>query len=134
MNKLMETLAHNTSAFRQMAICALVIGLGDVLCAVSDLVWLFGDMAIQVHPHHYYVLVGLLVANVLIFGSFVWLFKSIYIYAINHDSKVKAKRVHKAKISKQSEVLGHLNRRILVLEEKTRLDYEDWLDLQTREK
>lgn len=118
MNIILKTLAKNTSAFRHMAICALIIGAGDVVCAAVDLFWVLGDISVSPHWYHYYVLAGLIIANVLILGSFIWLVKSLFAYAKNHDNKVKAKRVHKAKVSKQSTVIIHLAQRVEELERK----------------
>lgn len=114
-NKLIEFLSTK-SAFRHMAICAILIGVGDVLCAVTDLYWVLGDMSVQIHFHHWVVLIGLSVANILIGVSFVWLVKSIYVYTLKHPKKVAEKRTHKHKISKQSEIILHLNARIDALE------------------
>ncbi len=118
MSKVIETLSKNTSAFRHMAVCAILIGVGDVLCAVTDLGWLIGDMLVQVHIHHWFVLAGLSVANVLILISFIWLVKSIITYVSGHDKKVSEKRKAKVKVAKQSTVIAHLNKRIKALEDK----------------
>ncbi len=116
MNTMLKDLLKNQSSFRHMAICAIAVGVGDVIAVVTDLAWLIGDMAIQTHPHHMPVLVGLVVATVIIVASFVWLIKSIVVYISGHTKKVKAKANVQRRVSKQSEVIMHLNARIDELE------------------
>ncbi len=99
-----------------MAICAIAVGIGDVIAVVTDLGWLVGDMMIQTHTHHWPVLVGLVVATVVIVASFIWLVKSLMTYVNNHPKKVSEKRQSKQKSSKQSAVIMHLNHRIDELE------------------
>ncbi len=101
-----------------MAICAIAVGIGDVIAVVTDLAWLIGDMLIQTHTHHWYVLVGLVVATVIIVASFIWLIKSIATYNRNHDSIAKSKSRAKNKSCKQSQAIMLLNKRIDELEAK----------------
>ncbi len=75
----------NNSPFRHMVVAAYIIGVGDVLCVLADLYWLLGDMSIQIHPHHYVVLAGLLIAAVLIIGSFTWLYLGVNKYLSRHE-------------------------------------------------
>ncbi len=93
--KLHTDLFDNTSAFRNMAICALVIGIGDILCVVGDLVWLFGDMLVQLHVHHLIVLMILVPALLTIIASFVWLYIGIYKYLRHHEQVLKNKKALK---------------------------------------
>ncbi len=116
MFNVIEVLKNNHSAFRHMAICAMLIGVGDVLCAVFDLIWLFGDMSIQIHSHHYIVMIGLIIANILIDISFIWLIKSIWEYVNTHDRKVSAKKNDKKQIVTHTKLLDQLIKRIEDLE------------------
>ena len=118
MGELVKVLKSNTSAFRHMAICAIAVGIGDVIAVVTDLGWLIGDMLIQTHTHHWPVLVGLVVATIVIVASFIWLVKSLLVYVNGHPKKVNEKRRTKHKISTQSAVIMHLNHRIDELEAK----------------
>lgn len=95
-----KELFRNSSAFRNMAICALVIGLGDVLCVVGDLVWLVGDMSIGTHTHHWIVMSILVPALLIIVASFIWLYIGIYKYLTHHRKIAKAKKNSK-KVSKK---------------------------------
>lgn len=69
-----------SSSFAHATMAAYVIGIGDILCVVGDLYWLFGDMAIQTHPHHYVVLTILSIAGILITASFIYLISSMNKY------------------------------------------------------
>lgn len=72
-----KKLFSNNSPFALMAVVALIIGIGDILCALGDLVWLIGDMKVGLHFHHYIVMAFLIPANLLISGSFFWLYLAI---------------------------------------------------------
>ncbi len=85
MSNLHKEILKNNSPFRHMVMAAWVIGVGDILCVLADLYWLFGDMSLKVHPHHYVVLVGLLIAAVLIIGSFAWLYMGVHKYLSRHE-------------------------------------------------
>ena len=118
MNNIISNLLHNDSAFRHMTIAALIMGLGTIVATVVDLGWLMGDMMSHAQPHHIYVLVGLVGANLLMLGSFIWLVKGLLCYIQRHNKLVNSKRKHKAKVSKQSTVIMHLNHRIDELENR----------------
>jgi hypothetical protein len=62
---------------------SLLISLGSVLCGVTDLFWVILDMIYMYHFHHIIVTIGLLVANVLMIVSFIYLYRSI----ISHVGK-----------------------------------------------
>lgn len=118
MSKLIKELARNKSAYVHMVWCAIAIGLGDVLCAVMDLVWVCGDISVHAMWYHWIVLGGLITANLLIFVSFVWLVKSVYAYVDRHDKKVADRKRTKARISTQATAILKLNTRIDELEAK----------------
>jgi hypothetical protein len=104
--KLHKDIFTNTSPFGRMAVTAIVIGLGDLMCVIGDLVWLFGDMSIDIHPHHYIVLVILTAAMLVIVASFIWLYVGICRYLIKHNRIVherKAKYLHKRREKKLRE-------------------------------
>lgn len=84
MKNLHTEILRNNSPFRHMVVAAYIIGIGDVLCVLADLYWLFGDMSIKVHPHHYVVLTGLSIAAILIIGSFTWLYLGVQKYLKRH--------------------------------------------------
>lgn len=115
-SKLGKLIFKNTSPFRHMTICAIAVGIGDVIAVVTDLGWLIGDMMLQTHTHHWPVLVGLIIATVVIVASFIWLVKSLVVYVNAHPKKVSEKRRTKNRISKQSEVIMKLNARLEILE------------------
>ena len=85
-------LFHVHSPFRHMAICAIIIGVGDLLCVIGDLIWLFGDMYVQTHPHHFIVLGFLSVATLVISASFFWLYLSISKYLVHHEAYMANKK------------------------------------------
>lgn len=118
MNKILEELKANKSPFRHTIVAAVILGIGSVGATLIDLFWVIGDMMIQVHFHHYIVLAGLSVSSVICLISFIWLVKGIATYVNTHETKVAAKKRTKRRISKQSEVIMHLNQRIDELEEK----------------
>ena len=93
--ELHRKLFHVHSPFRHMAICAIIIGLGDLLCVIGDLIWLIGDMMIGTHTHHYIVMGFLAPALVVITASFFWLYIAILKYLAHHEAHMankKAKR------------------------------------------
>lgn len=118
MSKLIDTLKTNQSAFRHTVISAIVLGVGSILGITVDLGWLIGDMLVATHPHHWFVLVGLIVADTLSIVAMYYLYKGVNTYTVNHDKKVKAKKNSTRKVSKQSEVIIHLSKRIDELETK----------------
>ncbi len=85
MSNIHTEIVRNKSPFSQMVIAAWVIGVGDILCVLADIYWLFGDMSVQIHSHHYVVLVTLLLALVLIAGSFIWLYLGVTKYLRRHE-------------------------------------------------
>ncbi len=102
---IIQMMLKNKSAFRHMVVCAILIGIGDVLCALMDLVWVIGDMSISCHWYHWVVLSGLSLANILIIISFIWLIKSILVYALSHNKKTKDKANTKVRVSTQSHLI-----------------------------
>lgn len=77
MRNLHRKLFKNSSPFAKAAICALVIGIGDLLATGADLIWLFGDMSRDAQSYHYIVLIGLCLAFLVMALSFFWLYMSI---------------------------------------------------------
>lgn len=71
---------HYRTAFGYAAIAALIIGLGSVVATTTDIYWVMGDMSVQQHSHHIPVLIGLLVSDVVMITSFVYLFFGIRKY------------------------------------------------------
>jgi len=85
MSNLHTKILKNNSAFRHMAVAAYVAGTGGVICIIADLYWLFGDMSIQVHPHHYVVLTGLVIALTAIIASYIWIYIAVNKYLSRHE-------------------------------------------------
>lgn len=117
MSKLVETLVKNRSAFARMSICAILALVGSLLATVVDIGWLLGDMAVQTHAHHWYVLAGLTFSVIVQGVATAFFYQAIKIYSHAHPKKVSEKRHTKHKVSKQSEVIMHLNQRLSELEE-----------------
>jgi len=86
-----KTLGSTRSAFAEVSIAAIIIWIGDILCVVADIGWLIGDMSIQVHTHHYFVMATLIVALILIVGSGIWLYKGVNRYLEKHH-RIKSKK------------------------------------------
>lgn len=104
-----QRLLNEKSPFAYAAVCALVIGLGDLIATGTDIFWLIGDMSIQVHPHHYITMVGLVLAECIMVGSFIWLYKSINQYLTKKMHKAindKAKRLQRKHDKKLRELLN----------------------------
>ncbi len=85
MSNLHAKIIKNDSPFRHMVMAAWVIGVGDVLCVLGDLYWLYGDMTVQIHPHHYIVATVLILAAIMILGSFIWLYTGVNRYLARHE-------------------------------------------------
>lgn len=79
------------SPFALMAVATLIFGIGSVFCAVGDLIWLLGDMAVKLHSHHYIVFAFLAPANLLIAGSFFWLYRAIHVH-LTKQERVQLRR------------------------------------------
>lgn len=75
------------TSFGYAAVTAIVIGVGDLIATGTDIVWLIGDMSHGAHLYHWFVGIGLGVAELIMFASFLWLFKSIYCYVNNRSKK-----------------------------------------------
>lgn len=75
------------------AITAVVIGVGDLVATGTDIYWLYGDMSIQTHNHHYPVLIGLALAELIMIASFIWLFRSIK--GFNKKKAKKARELYR---------------------------------------
>lgn len=67
---------HHNEA-RQMIVCAIVIGLADIIVTAGDIVWLIGDFLHSPQKHHYLVGSILIPGLILMIASFVWLYKAI---------------------------------------------------------
>lgn len=81
---------HST-AFAKAAICALVIGIGDLVATGADIIWLLGDMSVHASTYHYWVF-GLLSSAFAIMGaSFIWLYISVVLYCKRMNKKTKDK-------------------------------------------
>src|SRR3990167_1343151 len=80
-------IAHERTAFGYAAVTALIIGIGSVLATGIDIIWLLGDMSNGAHTYHYYVLVGLCTAFVIMIISFSWLYGAINLYLKRVDSR-----------------------------------------------
>ncbi len=118
MSSLLSILKNNTSAFRHVMISAFVMGIGTVFCSLVDLGWVIGDMSASTHWYHWFVMVGLVIGNVIVLVSFIWLVKGVVTYDNNHSKVIITKNKTKRKMSKQTEVIMHLNKRIDELEER----------------
>lgn len=86
-NKLHTKILLNKTPFGYAAVTALVIGVGDLVATGTDIIWLLGDMAVQTHSHHYPVLFGLTLAELIMAISFIWLYRSINAYLIKCEHK-----------------------------------------------
>ena len=89
MNSLHNKLLREKSAFAYASVCALVIGVGDLIATGTDIYWLIGDMRIQTHFHHYITMFGLVSAELIMIASFIWLYRAIGLYL---TKKAKNKR------------------------------------------
>lgn len=92
MSKLLKyhlKLFNFNSPFALAVIAGLVIGLGDLVATFSDLIWLFGDMHIETHAHHWPVLIGLTIAFIIMVLSFYWLYKGTTKYMRKMKKKAK---------------------------------------------
>lgn len=87
MKSLHKRLFKAHSSFGYAAVCGLIIGIGDLIATGTDIYWLIGDMSIQTHFHHYPVLIGLLIAELIMIASFIWLYRAIYTYLNKKDKK-----------------------------------------------
>lgn len=117
MNKVIKELIQNKSPYKYAMISALILGVGSITGITVDIGWLIGDMLIKVHTHHWFVLVGLVFADIIsIIGTF-FLVKSLSVYTNTHDRKVSDKKRTKTRVSKQAAAIMALNHRIDELEE-----------------
>lgn len=85
-----KRLFKSHSSFGYAAVCALIIGVGDLIATGTDIYWLIGDMRLSVHPHHIVTMVGLVTAELIMIGSFVWLYRAIDVFLIKKANKAKA--------------------------------------------
>lgn len=98
------TLRHK-SAFAKASVCALVIGIGDLIATGADIVWLIGDITRDAAPYHYFVGGGLIVAFLTMGLSFLWLFHALSIYAKKQEQSRK-KKSEKKRLLTQSVAEG----------------------------
>ncbi len=75
--RLHKRLFETKSAFAEVSIAAIIVWVGSLLCVIGDLIWLAGDMMIQIHTHHYIVGSFLTIALLLIAGSGIWLYRGL---------------------------------------------------------
>ena len=73
-------LVKNTSPFALASVAALIVGGASTAAIAVDIFWLLGDMSIQIHSHHYFVLAGLSIALIATVASFAWLYRAITVY------------------------------------------------------
>ncbi len=101
-----------------MAVSAVEMGLGSVVLGATDVFWVIGDMSSWTFNYRSIVLVGLLIGLILVLHGFVYLARAVYVYIATHDKKINDKRNTKRRISKQAQVIMHLNTRLDRLEAK----------------
>ena len=89
--------------FAKAAVCAIVIGVADLMATGTDIYWLIGDMAVQTHAHHYPTMVGLILAEVLMAASFLYLGISLIMYSNKQERKAQKKREAK-RIEREAQV------------------------------
>lgn len=90
MRNLHKRILKEKDEFAQASVCALAVGIGSTIAIGTDMAWLIGDMSIQTHPHHYYILIGLTIAQIITVASFVWLYRSMNRFLIK---KIKERRM-----------------------------------------
>src|SRR4051812_49382791 len=88
-NKLHQKLFTNNTPFAYAAITGLIIGVGDLIATGTDIYWLIGDMKIGTHNHHYFTMIGLSTAFLVMLISFIYLYIAIHKFLIKRDNKEK---------------------------------------------
>ncbi len=117
MSMLKEFLKNN-SAFRHMVIAALIFGFGSLAASLIDLFWVIGDMSISLHWHHYIVMVGLIVSNLLCLAGFIWLTKGVFTYLTRHSNKQLKAKLTRKRVKSHDLHIKELEARINLLEKQ----------------
>lgn len=95
--KLEKCIKLEKSEFMETIRFAALMGLGSILCGVTDLFWVVMDMIYTFHFHHVLVFTGLLGANILMIVSFIYLYRSMMKH-IEDASKPRVKRKYTKKV------------------------------------
>jgi hypothetical protein len=89
-------LFHSSTPFAYATVAAFVIGLGDLFATSADLIWLWGDASRDYHTYHGLVAIGLVIADLIMIASFIWLYRAIHKYLAKKESK-ELKTCHRIK-------------------------------------
>ncbi len=80
-------LFHSSTPFAYATVAGLVIGLGDVFATSADLIWLYGDASRDYHSYHGLVAIGLIIAELVMLASFIWLYRAAHNFLKKKESK-----------------------------------------------
>lgn len=90
-NNLHRRLLHTHSPFAEVSVAAIVVWIGSIMSLLTDLGWLIGDMSVQIHTHHWFVLGGFVASLTVIIASGIWLYHGINRYLVKHEKHLAAK-------------------------------------------
>lgn len=99
--KIEKCIKLEKSEFMETVRFAFIMGVGSILCGVTDLFWVIMDMIYMFHFHHVLVFIGLLGANILMVISFIYLYRSMMKH-IEESMKPKVKRKYNRKVKNDS--------------------------------
>lgn len=103
MKDLHKRIIKDKNEFARASVCALVIGIADLMATGTDILWLVGDMNIQTHAHHYPVMIGLVSAELVMAASFIWLYMAIHRYLTSKDKKrIRLQKEQQERIQKRN--------------------------------
>lgn len=94
-NNLHRRLLHTHSPFAEVSVAAIVVWIGSIVGLLTDLGWLLGDMSVQIHPHHWFVLSGFIISLVIVVSSGIWLYKGLNRYLVKHEKCLASKEIMK---------------------------------------
>lgn len=77
MQQLYHHLKDDKTENREMIVCAIVIGIADILVTLTDFIWLICDYYHAQAPHHPYIGTALAIGLIVMLASFVWLWRAI---------------------------------------------------------
>lgn len=112
MKNIYKRLFKEKTPFAYAADCALIVGLGSVVATTTDIYWLLGDMSVQVHSHHWIVLIGLIISDIILVYSFIWLYKSINSYIIKKHNITKRAQQDLQERIKRRDTEPHFSNRV----------------------